>query len=93
MVVRDFPFYEERLEDGGVLRSFSDVSEDELVWHRDREDRIVECIKNGGGWMIQMENQLPEELVPGTKINITKNEYHRVIKGDGQLCVKIWKLS
>ena len=37
----EFPF-NEHIEDGYYIRTFSqDVDEHELVWHRDREDRII----------------------------------------------------
>ena len=65
-----------------------DVDEMELVWHRDREDRIVEALETTD-WMFQLDNNLPQRL---EKIFIPKDTYHRVIKGSGNLKVKVTKL-
>ena len=81
--------YEEKVEEGYHIRTFSeDTNEDELVWHRDKEDRIVESIGNTD-WMIQLDNQIPKPLTE--KVSIPKNTYHRVIKGSGDLKVRIKK--
>ena len=82
----DFPF-DEHIDDGYHIRTFSeDVDEMELVWHRDKEDRIVESIGDTD-WMIQMDNELPKPLTES--VYIPKETYHRVIKGNGDLIVKI----
>jgi hypothetical protein len=81
--------YEEKVEEGYHIRTFSeDTNEDELVWHRDKEDRIVESIGDTD-WMIQLDNQIPKPLTE--KVSIPKNTYHRVIKGRGDLKVRIKK--
>lgn len=81
--------YEEKVEEGYHIRTFSeDTNEDELVWHRDKEDRIVESIGDTD-WMIQLDNQIPKTLTE--KVSIPKNTYHRVIKGSGELKVRIKK--
>jgi hypothetical protein len=37
-----FPF-QEKFEDGFYIRNFdSETNEEEFVWHRDKEDRIIE---------------------------------------------------
>lgn len=83
------PFQEQK-EKNYVIRTFSEeVEEGELVWHRDKEDRIVRSVGNTD-WMIQMDNQLPKPLTE--MVYIPKNTYHRVIKGNGDLTVKINKL-
>lgn len=70
------------------LRTFNEkVSEDELVWHRDREDRIVKAL-HPTDWQVQLENELP---VPFTEIFIHKGLYHRVIKGTGTLNIQVEK--
>jgi hypothetical protein len=85
----DFPF-NEHIEDGYHIRTFSkDTDSMELVWHRDKEDRIVESVGDTD-WMIQMDNELPKPLTESTFI--PKNTYHRVIKGNNDLTVKIKKL-
>lgn len=74
------------------IRVFN-VSKDqsEFVWHRDKEDRIIEVIE-GDGWQFQPENCLPLLLEPGIRFNIEKGEYHRLIKGVNNLKVKITKI-
>ena len=60
----------------------------ELVWHRDREDRTVVTL-SGTGWMLQVENKLPVALSEGSSHLIPKNTYHRIIKGTTKLVVEI----
>ena len=76
-------------EEQDNIRIFDqDVEEMELVWHRDREDRIVEALEPTD-WKFQLDNNLPQRL---EKIFIPKDTYHRVIKGSGNLKVKVIKL-
>ena len=91
MVVREFPFIENILPDGSALRTFSNAKEAELVWHKDKEDRNVTCVKNDG-WKLQFENELPFDLIIGEKYFIPKNTYHRIIIGREELIVSIVKL-
>ena len=71
------------------IREFStDVDTHELEWHIDREDRTVEVIENID-WQFQLDNNLPQLLKE--TIFIPKETYHRVIKGTGNLKVKITK--
>jgi len=92
MVVREFPFIENILPDGSVLRTFSNVKEAELVWHKDKEDRNVACVKNDG-WKLQFENKLPFDLITGETYFIPKNTYHRILIGKEELIVKVFKLA
>jgi hypothetical protein len=86
----EFPFKETSLGNNEFIREFDDdVDSHELEWHRDKEDRIVEVIENID-WLYQCDNQLPVLL--DQKIFIPKETYHRVIKGNGKLIVKITKL-
>lgn len=88
--MKKYPF-NEIVEDGYHIRTFYEtVDDDELVWHRDKEDRIVESIGNSD-WMIQMDNEIPKTL--NEKVFIPKNTFHRVIKGNGNLIVKVKKLQ
>ena len=86
----DFPFEENKIN-GFYIRKFSNgVENSELVWHRDKEDRIVESVGDTD-WMVQLDNQLP---IPLTEtVYIPKEVYHRVIKGTGDLTVRIKKLN
>lgn len=61
----------------------------ELVWHRDKADRIVTVLE-GNGWMFQMDNNIPYELEEGDVLNISKMEYHRIYKaGSTNLVLEI----
>ena len=82
------PFIEEIKDTSESIRIFrSDVSEESLMWHRDREDRIVESIIETD-WMIQIDNELPKVI---DKVFIPMGVYHRVIKGTGDLKIKLIK--
>ena len=84
----EFPF-KENIKQGIFERTFSqDVDNDELVWHRDREDREVEVVGETN-WMFQFDNELP--FIMEEKFIIPMGVYHRVIKGDGELKLKIKK--
>jgi hypothetical protein len=70
-----------------LYRKFTqDISEDELVWHRDQNDREV-TIMDSTDWMFQFEDQLPFTLKD--TLFIPKETYHRLIKGTGTLNVQI----
>lgn len=90
-MVMDFPFKEE-LKDGFHIRSFSSqLNETELKWHFDMEDRIVVCTEETD-WMFQMDNELPIKINRNTPIFIPEGQYHRIIKGTGDLTLKVKKL-
>ena len=85
----DSPYDDESINEDVKLRTFDiNVNADELKWHRDREDRLVEII-DGENWGLQFDNELPKRLVKGGLYIIPEGVYHRVIKGDGELKVKI----
>ena len=88
MVVEE-PYKQENLNNGVFLRTFSkDVLSEELVWHRDANDRIVEVLE-GENWEIQFENQLPQSLKVGEEYVIPAYTYHRIKRGTTDLLVKI----
>ncbi len=85
----EFPFTEEKISEEVFVRVFADnVESGDLVWHRDREDRIIESIEESN-WKIQLDNELPQEL--NSPVFIPMGIYHRLIKGDGELKLKIIK--
>ena len=87
----DFPFTEQQLDTKLFLREFSaDVDEMELIWHEDKEDRIVSVVE-GNGWKFQFDEELPIEMEDGIDITIPKGVVHRVIKGKGPLKIKVFK--
>lgn len=72
-----------------VIRTFDEsIDPINLKWHRDDEDRMVVSIQPTD-WKIQLENRLPQSL--NSAIFIARGEWHRVIKGTGELKVKIVK--
>lgn len=81
--------YTQKRQGSIILREFSaDVDVDELVWHRDKKDRYI-TVKESGNWQLQMDDELPIDLVEGEVYFIPKNYYHRVIKGSSKLVVEI----
>ena len=86
----EFPFKESQIEGNLYLREFEEsVDIDDLEWHRDREDRIVEVIGDTD-WQLQMDNELPKVMTG--KLFIPKEVWHRIIRGNGDLKVRITKL-
>jgi len=84
------PFTEEQIGDNLFIRTFKQETDSgEMLWHRDREDRIIEPIGETN-WGFQIDNKLPIKL--SEKIYIPKGVYHRLIKGDGDLKIKLQKL-
>jgi hypothetical protein len=65
-----------------------ELQDKELVWHRDHSDRIVEVI-SGEGWKFQYDNEVPFELKRGMKLEIEAYSYHRILKGNTDLVLRI----
>ena len=84
------PFQETKLIDNEFIRVFKqDTDSGEYMWHRDFEDRIIESIGETD-WMIQIDNELPKVI---SRVFIPMGVYHRVIKGTGDLKIKLQKLN
>lgn len=82
------PYNDEHFN-GWFIRTFSeDVGDNELVWHRDENDRTVEVLE-GTGWKFQYDNQLPLNMVEGDHLTIKANTFHRIIKGPSNLKLRI----
>jgi len=82
----------EQLNNGWYYRVFkSDLEEEDLKWHYDDEHRIM-VITHETDWKFQYDNQFPTELKLHTSYVIPKGVYHRLIKGTGDLEIKILKL-
>jgi hypothetical protein len=87
------PYRDDQLTDNSWIRFFkADVDDSELVWHRDSATREI-LVGYGNGWEFQFENQLPFELIEGQKFTIEKMSYHRLIKGNGDLCIRITEID
>lgn len=78
-----FPFKEEKISDNIFVREIPEnVDEDSLIWHMDKEDRIIiPLIQND--WKFQFDNQLPIDF--NERIEVKKGDFHRIIKGTGPL--------
>ena len=84
------PFQETKLSNNEFIRVFKqDTDSGEYMWHRDFEDRIVESIGDTD-WLIQIDNQLPKQIKG--EVFIPMGAYHRLIKGTGDLKIKLQKL-
>jgi len=87
--VKTKPYKDLEVTNEHIIREFDEnIDPIELKWHRDNENRIVEIVGKTD-WKIQLENQLPVSM--NQPISIPKGEWHRVIKGNGKLTLKIIK--
>jgi len=83
------PYIDIEVTDSYIVREFNEnIDPIELLWHRDDENRTVEIIGETD-WKVQLDNQLPTSI--NHPIFIKKHEWHRVIKGTGNLKLKIHK--
>ncbi len=86
------PYTEFELGNGDRLRVFKpEVEDEELVWHRDEQNRKV-MVMESGGWKLQMDNEEPITLVKDKTYDIPKMVYHRIIKGEYELVLRIKKV-
>ena len=87
----NFPFEEEQIDQYNFIRTFpADVDEMDLIWHADKENRIVTVLE-GNGWKFQFDEELPIEMTNGLDISIFEGRLHRIIKGNGPLKIKLQK--
>lgn len=85
--------YTDVIDDRVIIRTFDQgVSDDELIWHRDKKHRFVEIVE-GNGWKLQLDNKIPRDLKVGKKFFIPSMVYHRILKGSTKLTVKIQELE
>ena len=85
------PYKDIEIGDDYVIREFDEnIDPIELMWHRDNEDRVVEVL-NTTDWGFQYDNQLPIILKENVSLKIARHDWHRVIKGTGNLRLKITK--
>ena len=91
-MVESFPYNEIVISENSSVRGFTNrVDPEELKWHFDEEDRIVELIEETD-WLFQCDDELPF-VIGETPIHIPKGKYHRVIKGEKDLIVKVTKIK
>ncbi len=85
------PYKDIEVGDNYVIREFDEkIDPIELMWHRDNEDRVIEVL-NTTDWKFQYDNQLPIPLKENVSLKIARHDWHRVIKGTGNLRLKITK--
>lgn len=84
----NLPFEEIEKDNVSIRKFLENTSSEEFHWHKDNEDRIVTSLHETD-WMFQRDNQLPEPIVG--KIKIKAGEWHRVIKGTGDLEIQVEK--
>jgi hypothetical protein len=83
------PYTDIEVTDKYIIREFSEnIDPIEMLWHRDNENRTVEILGETD-WKLQLDNQLPTSM--NEPIYIPRHLYHRVIKGTGNLLLKIHK--
>lgn len=83
------PYKDIEATDTYIIREFNEnIDPIELMWHRDNENRTVEILGETN-WKLQLDNQLPTSM--NEPIYIPRHLYHRVIKGTGNLLLKIHK--
>jgi len=83
------PYQEQVLEENTFIREFSqDIDELDLIWHMDDEDRTIVAIEETD-WLFQFDDELPLSL--NSPIFIPRHKIHRVIKGNGNLKIRIIK--
>ena len=88
-----YPFSEELVSENVYRRTFAEgVDDDELIWHRDHEQRVITVVESNG-WKFQSENELPVVMCSSDVIYIRAESWHRVIKGTGKLIVEVEKRS
>ena len=81
--------FSQNIIDGYIFRTFSsDIEEDKLYWHKDKENRILFVI-DGIGWKLQMDDELPISLVKNGIYSVPKETFHRLHKGETSLVLKI----
>ena len=84
------PYLELKVRNGKIRVFRDSVNEEDLIWHIDKKDRTL-IVLEGFGWQLQLDNEEPKDLLEGHSYSIDKMEYHRIIKGKGDLVVRIYE--
>lgn len=86
-----FPFQEVPLGENVFIRLFvKDLPSDELIWHWDKEDRTIEVLQSGG-WSYQERDKKSRKLKNRETFSIHTGVWHRILKGSGDLIIKVTK--
>lgn len=75
------------------VRTFSkDLTERQLKWHWDEEDRLVYPL-HVTDWKLQLDNEIPKLLSPIEEpVFIAAGTWHRLIVGSQDLHLKVIKI-
>jgi len=82
------PYYDLTVSENEWIRTFESPKPEDLVWHRDEQNRRVRVIE-GHGWKFQYDNQIPVDIMPDSEFVVESMVYHRLIKGDDKLVLWI----
>jgi hypothetical protein len=75
-----------------VIRCFTqDITQEELEWHQDQEDRLIVHWCGSVDWLFQYDDCLPISI--DDPIFIERYDWHRLIKGTGDLFLKVIKFE
>lgn len=86
----NLPFEETQVSTNTFVRTFfQNTDSGDFTWHRDRETRIIQSV-GFTDWKIQIDNELPKDF--SHDIRIPMGVWHRIIKGSGDLTLKVIKL-
>lgn len=84
------PFIEVEYDDY-LIRTFMPTFPEYLFkWHTDNETRELEILNNTD-FKFQFDNEMPMSLREGQKIKVPKGTFHRLIKGNIPVSIKITK--
>ena len=86
------PYSQENKNKNIFVREFNPSNNEMFIWHRDKKDRIVKILSSNK-WMLQIDNELPRELIEGNNYLIQKNVWHRIIAGNNILKIEITELE
>lgn len=89
----DLPFKTLKQTPEVEIRKFScNLDEEELSWHRDREDRLVALV-SGTGWLLQLDEKKPVALMMQESHLIPSGVWHRLIRMQNatDLTIQIFK--
>ena len=86
-----FPFEEHRIDENTFVRRFDKgVDTSEMIWHRDRRNRVVHVLESSG-WFFQRDDEIPVLMSPGSSFLIPAKTWHRAIRrpNSGDLVIRI----
>jgi phage FluMu gp28-like protein len=79
IIIGKYDVYTDIELDNSVLRIFDNFKDSDLVWHRDKEDRIVILLYKGDeNILLYMDNQVPIIMNINQEYTIPKEVWHKV---------------